>query len=132
MLKDLISRAVLLAALSAPALAEPVKGTFVGPGTYATKEGCEKVKALAAGAERSLDTVPETLTENGFESWEGGCTFQSVVEKEPGKIWEAKMLCGEGAEEDITQSDLFERLPDGNLKVTVEDEVTILERCDKE
>lgn len=120
----------VLTALGVPAFAD-VKGAFVGPGTYATKEGCEKLKALAAGADRNADTVPETLTENGFEGWEGACTFRSITEAEPGKKWTASMDCHEGAEEG-PESDIFERLADGAIKVTVMDNETVLQRCDTE
>ena len=109
--------------------AEQVKGTFVGPGTYATAEGCAKHATLKAGTERGLNTVPETLTENGFESWEGACSFKSIQETTPGKIWQAEMRCGEGAEEDVPETDTFERLDDGKIKLTVEGTETVLERC---
>ncbi len=108
-----------------------MKGNFIGSGTYATVEGCKKVAALVAGAVRNVETVPETLTQDGFAGWEGSCTFRSITEFEKGKKWKAAMDCQEGAEEG-PESDLFERLPDGSLKVTVMGNDTIFVRCDAE
>lgn len=124
------SFAVIIAGLSA-AHAEPksVQADFIGADIYATADGCSKVAALAAGAERNLTSVPDTLTRNGYEGWEGGCTFTSITELEPGKKWKAEMACAEGAEEG-TETDIFERLADGKLKIIVNDTATILERCD--
>jgi hypothetical protein len=126
--------AVMIAA-SASSLAraevKTIKGTFVGPGTYATAEGCKKLKAIAAGTERNVTTVPDTLTEDGFLGWEGGCSFASITEIEKGKKWRALMHCAEGSEEG-QESDIFERTPDGKLNVTVMDTVTVFERCDGE
>lgn len=106
-----------------------VKGTFIGQGTYATAEGCKKLAAIAAGGDENVGTVPETLTEDGFDSWEGSCAFVSVSEVAAGKKWKAQMQCVEGAEE-VEETDLFERLSDGTLKVTQDDHVTVLQRCD--
>lgn len=105
-----------------------VKADFIGPGTYATAEGCNKLAALAAGAERNVGTVPETLTVDGFEGWEGSCTFRSVTEVTKGTKWTASMDCNEGAEEG-PESDTFERLGDGSIKVTVMGNATVFERC---
>ena len=120
--------AACLAVTTAHAEPQPVHGDFVGADTYSTAEGCKKFAALAAGAERNISSVPETLTRNGYEGWEGGCTFKSIVELEPGKKWKAEMQCAEGAEEG-TETDIFERLADGKLQVTVNDTATVLERC---
>jgi hypothetical protein len=106
-----------------------VKGTFVGPGTYATAEGCEKLAAIAAGGDRNVGSVPETLTEDGFLGWEGSCTFTSFTEIEKNKKWKALMHCSDGPEEG-PESDIFERLPDETLKVSIMDSPTIFQRCD--
>jgi hypothetical protein len=106
-----------------------VKGSFIGPGTYATEEGCKKLAAIEAGGDKNVGTTPETLTEDGFSSWEGSCTFESITETDKGKRWKAKMQCAEEATEG-PESDIFERLPDGKLKVTVMDNATLLQRCD--
>lgn len=127
--------ALALAILSANGMtvamadAAAVKGTFVGPGTYATTEGCEKLAALAAGGDRNVDSVPWTLTEDGFLGWEGSCTFTSFTEIEKDKKWKALLHCSDGPEEG-PESDIFERLPDGSLKMTIMDNPTILLRCD--
>lgn len=119
------------ALLAAPDAHADVKASFVGPGTYATKEGCAKLEALAKGADRNAGTVPETLTEDGFKGWEGACTFVSFTETVPGKKWKAAMDCHEGAQAG-PESDIFERLDDGTIRVTVMDNPTILERCSSE
>ena len=75
--------------------------------------------------------MPETLTEDGFMGWEGSCTFTSFTEIEKDKKWKALMHCVEGPDEG-PESDIFERLPDGKLKVTVMGDATIFERCDAE
>lgn len=124
--------ALTLFAVTASAVAEEeVKGTFIGEGTYATAEGCEKLQALAAGGDRNIETVPETLTMNGFEGWEGGCTFASFTEIEKDKKWQARLHCFDGPDEG-PESDIFERLPDGKIKLTVMGNDTILQRCDAE
>jgi hypothetical protein len=120
----------LIAMLATPAFAE-VKGTFIGPGTYATAEGCVKLKAIAAGTARNVSTVPETLTMDGFLGWEGACSFRSITETVKGKTWKASMDCYEGADEG-PESDIFERLPDGSIKVTVMGKETTFVRCDGE
>src|SRR5262245_53254204 len=96
-------RGAVLAALPAvlsctAAHAGDVKATFI-TGTWATVEGCEKVAQLAAGSVRSVTTVPETLTQDGYETWEGGCTFSEINETEPGRKWSIKTACVDGAEE---------------------------------
>ena len=126
----LIMAGVVVCLLSLPCQAE-VKGAFVGPGTYATKEGCEKLAKIAAGGEKNVGTVPETLTMDGFASWEGACTFSSITENKKGKVWQVKMQCAEEATEG-PESDVFERLADGTIKVTVMDTSTVLQRCDTE
>jgi hypothetical protein len=106
-----------------------VKGTFVGPGIYATEEGCKKLADIEAGGDKNAGTVPETLTEDGFETWEGGCTFTSFTEKEKGRVWTANLKCFESADES-QESDVFERLEDGKIKMTVMGNATLLQRCD--
>ncbi len=114
-----------------PAAAGEVKGDFIGPGVYAMQGRCEKLEALAKGGPKNVETVPETLSVNGFEGWEGACTFRSITEIEKGKKWQASMDCHEGGEEG-PESDIFERLQDGSLKVTVMGKSSIFVRCDKD
>lgn len=125
-----LSLALVAALLGTPARAD-VKGTFVGPGVYAMPGRCEKLDAIAKGGPRNVETVPETLTMDGFEGWEGACSFRSITEIETGKKWKASMDCHEGAEAG-PESDIFERMPDGSLKVTVMGNDTIFVRCDKD
>ncbi|MFN0217529.1 MAG: hypothetical protein ACKVP4_01815 [Hyphomicrobium sp.] len=125
MLRLILAAAVLT--LSVPSRADE-KGAFIGPGVYATAEGCQKLAALDAGGDRNVGTVPETLTQNGFQGWEGACTFRSVIEVTPGKIWKASLDCHEGAQ-DGPESDVFERLEDGRIKVTIMGSAMIFERC---
>ena len=106
-----------------------VKGSFIGPGTYATKEGCEKLAKIAAGGDKNAGTVPEALSVDGFHGWEGACTFRSVTEKVKGRVWSVNMDCAEGIT-DETESDIFEKLSDGSFKVTVMDKSTVYQRCD--
>ncbi|MEQ1718075.1 MAG: hypothetical protein ABL907_19210 [Hyphomicrobium sp.] len=121
---------VLIAMFATPASAE-MMGDFVGPGTYATAEGCKKLAAIAAGTPRNVATVPETLTIEGFAGWEGGCTFHSITEVVKGKKWTANLKCFEGADES-QESDVFERMPDGAIKVTIMGSDTTFVRCDGE
>lgn len=111
--------------------AAEVKGTFIGPGTYATVEGCEKLKKIASGGNKNVGTVPEVLTVDGFLTWEGACTFRSFTEKERGRIWSANMDCAEGITEEA-ESDTFEKLADGSFKVTIMGDATIFQRCDSD
>ena len=72
-------RRLVVAALSVGACASAEAGAsayFLGTSVYATEEGCVKLKALAAGGPKNVGTVPETLTSQGFKSWEGGCAFR--------------------------------------------------------
>ena len=52
---------VMTPALALPAFAQETTAAFLGSATYATSEGCEKLKALGAGGDRNISTVPETL-----------------------------------------------------------------------
>lgn len=63
---------------------------------YAPGDGCKKLEALDNGAPRMIDTVPDYLTEDGIQSWEGGCEFTKVFEHEPGESWVAIMVCSGG------------------------------------
>lgn len=105
MARTLLS-AACLALAAAPATAD-VKIPFIGAAVYATKEGCEKLKALAAGGEKNVATVPEFLTEDRFGGWEGGCTFASLTETQAGRAWEVQKTCFEGEDETQT-TDIFE------------------------
>lgn len=120
--------AVILVA--APAMAQQ-KADFLGAQTYATAEGCEKLKALAAGGDRNISTVPETLTAQGFEGWEHSCTVKSVQEVKTGTAWKVVTGCSEGESQwDDTQ--VFERTGETSFKVTGdgEEQATDFAVCD--
>ncbi len=87
---------ICLLALACPLVAfAKEKASFI-KGTYATQEGCKMLGKLAAGTPRALTTVPDTLDEDGFHSWEGSCEFTKVFEHQPGAIWTGLMYCVEG------------------------------------
>lgn len=131
--------AVLLAAvLAAPATAgdepaekekEGLKATFI-KGTYAMQGRCEAWAAIEAGGDKNVETVPETLTEDGFSAWEGGCGFASIAEKVKGRRWVAEMACGDEAEE-YKETDTFDLDPTtGHITVTVDGNKSVFVRCD--
>ncbi len=123
--------ATLIAATASPLAAKPVKGVFIGPGAYAMKNGgCEKLKKIAEGGPKNVETTPETLTVNGFDNWETGCGFTSIKEVEKGRKWVARMSCNDEAGDETPETDTFEKQPDGSFKVTNEDKTTIWVRCD--
>lgn len=118
----------LVSAISMAGAAE-IKGTFLGEGTYATKDGCEKLRKVAAGGDKNVETVPETLDETGFSTWEGSCSFKTITEKDKDRKWIAVMDCAEGDTEE-SETDTFEKMLDGAIKVTVEGKSTSFYRCD--
>ena len=110
-----------------------VTASFLGTATYATDSGCDKLKALAAGAPRNLNTVPETLSASGFDDWEGGCSFSRITEVKKGHLYKARMACGESADEWV-ETDTF-ALTDNGATVTVtvsggDEKTTVFKRCD--
>lgn len=117
----------ILIAMAVPAYAD-MESMFIGEGTYASEEGCRKLAALAAGGDRNLGTVPETLTAEGFEGWEHRCTFTSISEKIEGRSWVAKMTCTEGDSED-ERTTTFEKLDGDRFKMTTDGETDIYVRC---
>jgi hypothetical protein len=127
MITRIMAAALLLAGFTGAAQAEK-KGTFIGPGTYATAEGCQKLAKIEAGGDKNAGTVPETLDEDGFHSWEGSCSFHSFTETVKGKKWKANLKCFEEADES-QESDIFERLDDGRIQVTVMGNSTVFEHC---
>lgn len=119
---------VLVAQSSLAAATE--KASFI-EGTYATDEGCRKLALLEAGTEKSIETVPEVLTNEGFKGWESACTFTKVFEHEPGKSWIALLLCREG--ETMTPlTYAFARGEDGSIEVGGggDDKPEVFRRCD--
>lgn len=98
-------------------------------GVYAREGQCEKWQAIEAGGPRNIETVTETLTSEGFRSWEGNCDFETITEKEKGKVYEAKMQCIEGAAE-WTETNTFVLQPSGGaMTVWIEGEKHEFVRC---
>jgi hypothetical protein len=119
---------IVLAGVSSAAVSD-VPGTFVGPGTYATAEGCKTLREVGDGTFKGGGALPPALTTQGFIGLEGTCSFRSIAELEKNKKWKASMDCHEGAPEG-PESDLFERLDDKSIKVTIMGNDTIFVRCD--
>jgi len=116
------------AALTTGASGGELKASFI-IGTWATEEGCQKLAKIAAGSVRSVTTVPETLTADGYDTWEGGCTFSEIKETAAGRKWSVKTACVESAEE-WSDSETMELDETGKrLTVTVEDKVTVFVPC---
>jgi len=118
----------LLLSIATASAAEPVKASFLD-GVWATEDGCIKQAALDAGADRNVESVPETLTADGYHMWEGSCTFASVAGNGERK-WTVKTSCGQEAEEwEDTESWVMD--PGGaRLEVTLEDKKTEFVRCE--
>ena len=119
--------AVLVAATPTTALAG-AKARFLGEDTYSTVEGCAKLKALASGAPRNLNTVPETLTASGYQGWEHNCYFTSIKPIRKDKTWRVGTQCMEGPER-WQAVEAFERQPDGSFKITSSNKTTSFVRC---
>lgn len=93
------------------------QAAFLGQGTFATESGCAQLKALSEGGDRNISTVPETLSQNGFEGWEHSCSFQSIQETEKAEQWQADVTCIEG-ENQWNEKLTFEKTGDQTFKVT--------------
>lgn len=106
------------------------QATFI-EGTFATEAGCAKLEALGKGTPRNVETVPDVLTKDGFQGWEGSCEFTRIDIHEPGKVWIGLMYCVEGATM-APQTYAFIKGGDGSLEVaaTGEDEPQVYRRCD--
>lgn len=121
--------ACALLAMVGPAAAKE-KARFID-GTYATEDGCRKLKAIAAGTPRNVETVPDVLDEDGFKGWEGVCEFTQVLEHEAGRVWVGLMVCSEGMTI-VPQTYVFIRGEDKSLEVAAsgQDAPEIYKRCD--
>lgn len=129
LLVSMLVPALALATVPAAAQSEP-KADFLGSATYATAEGCDKLKALAAGGDRNISTVPETLTASGFEGWEHSCSIKSV---KPGasNAWQVVTSCSEG-ESEWDDTYVFEKSGATSFKVKGdgEEEAQVYAVCD--
>lgn len=108
--------------------AATVKATFLGAHTYTTDAGCKKLAAIAAGGPENVGTIPETLTADGFSTFEGGCSFLSITDKGRG-VFVARMACSESADES-EETDTFTLLPGDRVNVSVDGKDTMFQRCD--
>jgi hypothetical protein len=119
---------VLSGGASLALAADKVKANFI-KGVWATADGCKMHAAIEAGGPKNVETTPEVLTEDGYQGWEGSCSFVSVKENGSGK-WTVETACAEGAEEwqDTEAWELDGAA--GRLKVTVNDQMTEFVRCD--
>ncbi len=123
--------AILAAALPGWAAAEELRADFIA-GTYALEDRCAMVTALEAGGPRNVETVPETLTAAGFESWEGGCTFEKIIQTERGRLYLTTMRCHEGPEE-WSETNTFTVETDGSvIQVETDGETMRFVRCGRE
>jgi hypothetical protein len=105
------------------------KADFI-EGTYAMEGRCEALAAIKAGAPKNVSTVPETLSADGFDGWEGGCTFGSIKVLEAGKRWSSEMACAEGADEWVETDEFLLDSTSGKITVTVEGKTSVFVRCD--
>jgi len=125
-----ISTAGALLALSTACAAaeEPVKASFL-EGIWSTEEGCKRQAALDAGVEPNVETVPGTLSVEGYRMWEGSCSFTSIASSGPGQ-WTVKTSCGQEAEEwEDTETWVLD--PGGaRLEVALEGKRTVFVRCE--
>lgn len=121
---------VCVAALvgAAPAWAK-VKAGFLGDGIWATAADCAKLKAIAAGGPRNIETDGEMLTADGYEGWEHSCAFVSVGERRKGQIWSVRSKCAEGLHAWV-MNETFTKQPDGSFKVVSGKDTLVYQRCD--
>jgi hypothetical protein len=122
---------VLLSAHAAAAevTATPLGQSVLGRSVYTTAKDCPLYKKLAAGGPRNLNTVPETLTAQGYRSWEGGCTFTNIVERYKGRLWTVSMRCSDGAIENRPRTEVWRKAADGAITVSADKTVTTLIAC---
>jgi hypothetical protein len=119
----------VLAGLTVPAQA--ADADFLGAATYATADGCSKLKALAAGGDRNISTVPETLTAKGYHGWEHDCAFKSVSQTQSGASWKVVISCEEG-ENTWDETQVISKTGETTFEVKAEgeDEATVYAVCD--
>lgn len=108
---------------------QAAEASFLGSNVYATPAGCAKLAKLAAGAPRNLNSVPETLTAKGYETWEGGCTIDKITTTAAGKSWRVAVSCSEGADEGIKSTETWTRAADGSILVNAQGKKTRFVVC---
>jgi hypothetical protein len=81
---------------SAPAASAQQTATFLdGPYTMSA-QACAKLKALAAGGPRNINTVPWHVLRTGISHWEGSCGYRRITERKKGVEWRIDAVCQEG------------------------------------
>lgn len=139
MRRRMLLAATLIAASALPIAAEPVKGNFIGPGTYAWRDGgCAKLDAIAKGGPKNIETTPETLDADGLHHWETGCSFKSIKEVAKGRKWVARMVCHNEDGKESPETNTFVKQRDGSIEMIDGDgkvvndgtETVVFVRCD--
>jgi hypothetical protein len=118
-----------LCAFPSFATAADPEAIFLGESVYTTAADCPKVRKLAAGGPRSLETVPTTLTAKGYTSFDGSCRFVNIDERYKGRIWTVSLTCGEGRADSVLRTEVWRRQTDGSLTVTVNKTSTTFIAC---
>lgn len=104
---QLVGKAAAAPAAAPPAAAAPKAepagsepGAFIGSKIYIHDSGCESLRKEASGGPKIAKEMVNRLTSKrmGNAAWD--CTFVSVKEVEPGRVWQAKMSCWDEEEED--------------------------------
>jgi hypothetical protein len=126
-MRKLIVTLVLL--ISSAPCAFAAEATFLGKATYATSQGCAQVAQLAAGRQRNLNSVPETLTAKGYLSWEGGCRFDKITPIVANRSWVVTTSCSEGAEENVKSTETWTKAADGSIMVNAGGKKTRFVAC---
>ena len=117
-MRQILIAAVAAAGISTAASAADVEAKFLGTATYSSAKGCNKLKALAAGAPRNINNVPEVLTAKGYLGWEGGCAIERIQEQVKAKRWLVSLRCDEGAVTDQRHQETWEKAPDGAILIS--------------
>ena len=108
--------ALIAIASTCPAQAQ-LKADFID-GTYVfTPDGCDKLKALAAGGTAGVMTQPWSVSADGISFWEGGCGF-SKIKKRGDEQWHVTAACEENGDEYV-ESYVFKRTSKSTFAVSL-------------
>lgn len=122
----LVSVAVMTAIV--PARAD-LTADFLGEGVFGLKSDCAKLAKLAAGGPRNIQTVPETLTRNGYRSWEGACSITRIAPHRSLARYTVELKCSEGAEENMKRTEVWTKRGD-TLYVQFEGKTETYVKCE--
>ncbi|HEX4892231.1 MAG TPA: hypothetical protein VFV47_03015 [Hyphomicrobiaceae bacterium] len=123
-----IAAIVAFALIVWPACAQET-ASFLGDGVYTLPGGCAKLARIARGGPKNVQTTPETLNAQGFESWEASCEFTRVNVEVADRVWTTEVKCTEGPDE-WTAVNRFEKIDADTFNVTVDGETSVYKRCD--